>query len=265
MSRLLLTRRGSGAVAPPEPPDPPPSGDWLVEPPSGLTLLTSNPMDSLAHPGWGYDAYDSYSEIVAVGGGNNVARTYFPEWPNTPPLNPSWIGYSAFPSGRREVFVRFRMGLSSNWVEQDPGHKVMHLSFNTAENLVLGRGHPDTVWPEEYENNEGRWALGPTGWGATFTNPNRSNNVNHDAALWTNNIDEVAIHFRLMSGPSANDGLIRLWVRGVLTAEWLNLATPNTTLFDVHFAQVYGGGFNAITVTPTMYTDLDHVEIWSTP
>jgi uncharacterized protein YjdB len=238
---------------------------WRANEPSGFVMIRESAADEVnnAHFGLANPSTAVNFEIVqdptAPVSPPNVIRTLYPVWNNANGTYNAGNWHSSPPPGTREVYVTFAARVSPNWQEQDPGMKFLHFMW-PGLNIHLDRFANDPSWVENYGFMAGQWGLGPSGWGQQDVWPT-GNNVNAGAARHkVGEYQIVEIHFRQSSTGSTTDGLLRMWVDGVLVKEHVNLNVPSVgDLFMIGFGHVYGGGTRSI--PEAQYVYIDHVYV----
>jgi hypothetical protein len=216
--------------------------------PSGYTVTTTQDWASLNSNSWGYTPRGPNGYIESVVDPDYAHAARFVYEPGFLAGNDPGAVHHYGNAGAAGVYVAFIYKFSANWVRQDPAMKFMHM-MAAGWNFHMDPFHPNPGWPEQYGQNAGKWAFGPTGWGGTddglqdfTTTP--FNNVNNAAATWNLDVwEQLEVQLVLSSTPGVSfDGIVRMWVNGVLTAEWTAVRTPAGAMDNVHFAGTWGGG-----------------------
>jgi hypothetical protein len=232
-------------------------GMWHANQPQGWPTLTDHDWDGLEGNGWSYNPTSGedrgFIHAVTLPDAH-AAEFFYPEGhPNGAGVG-RVIHYGV--SGEAGLYVAFRVKWEPSWVMQNPAVKVMHIMMEDGFNVHLDSAHSD-VRSSSHQIHNNQWALGPTAWGGADDGmndwPNESfNNVNEQAAElrydytaeeymdeWQ--VVELLLH-RGSNPGSSFDGIVRMWVDGVLTADWDEVRFPSANFANLHFNGTYGGG-----------------------
>ena len=216
--------------------------DWRPNQPAGWKTVTDQDWTQIAP--WNYNPRSSEVRIVSDPDWGTAAEFRYPAgFKNGNDV--AFLGHYGVQNASG-LYVAFRVKFSENWHWQDPGMKLMHIMAD-GWNVHLDPSHPTPSWTERYGANGGRWGVGPTAWGgpadgleATGT---RFNNVSHDAARVARPGVWQVVELQLIkNAPAQANGVLRLWVDGVLTAEYTAVRYPPGPIGNLHFAGTYGGG-----------------------
>jgi hypothetical protein len=199
-----------------------PAGAWPHEP-SGLVTVTDQPWNQLTADGWGYllrtasKPSDIISDSTAPLSPNSVMRMIFtPSMSRDTEPGVHWKSLGSLPT---EVYAGWWMKTSSNWTCSPAG--CGKISF---------------FWPQEsngagvtYSNlagDDGSYYINiATTWPSTgyrFWEPNVTKTMFTDGE-WV----RVEWYVKWASSPSANDGILRWWVNGVLNGDHTNVPFPS--------------------------------------
>jgi hypothetical protein len=250
-----------------------PGYTWLQNLPAGMEerrLLTfpsgtdGAEMAGTPQTGWGYEARGATItyQVDATKPFQGVLGTGTGQWNYTVGMgagnnDPGVIGPTGSGlSGITELYACYLVRHSPGFVEQDAGTKFSHFFQNT-QNFHIDKINGNPAFGEAYDGVAGEWAPGPTGWDGGPNGPpywrydfpsnirGVFNNVNRSAALvdYTGAWQMLELYLRYSTTTSSQDGIMRMWVNGTLTADWDEINFPaNAIDLPIDSAGTYGGG-----------------------
>ena len=229
--------------------------------PTGSSVLTDWPFNSLTGSGWG-DAGGSHaivSDGTAPESPSNVYRqTFYTGMPaGISPAN----DYYQFPGTTREVFLCFWWQASAGYQQHGSNRtKIIFLSDTGGNPLFFYMGGAQNGPPGVYyigmqhQNSDicndhlsgfpgicGTWDIAS---GQTFT-----------AGQWV----QLELHARLSTTTTSKDGVLEYWVNGALGRRFTNWNSGQNPFSSVPIVPIWGGVGG--TKTQTDYFSYDHMRI----
>jgi hypothetical protein len=238
-------------------------GVWRGNEPVGFRTLSDKQWTTLANIGDGWstraDGYGSGTAGIRI-----VAR----------PDEPTGVGYAQeiwhaeghdrVNSAGRSDFNMTNRGVSRvyvsyiamhpvSWVEQDPGTKFWWFEMGRSDYTPRAASYTVHFTAEPHGNptgpNAGQWALSTSN---TWNQPGYAdqwpganfNNMNPAAAVWVpGKWHQVEFDFDMGTFGQRN-GRLRMWIDGVLVADWPNADIPTDARYfwNLHFSHTWGGG-----------------------
>ena len=201
--------------------------------PAGMTRVTDWSFPTLTGSGWTYQPEASFARIIqdasAPTDPSVVEFVYPVGFPGG--SAPGRVAAPRFKSGARELYWAFTWKANASW-----------------------QGHSSTINKIGYGWQNGRTLFGLTWyWHDGTASPSISlfdqgsnlryfrPNTPHAAPVRAGEWHEVEVYYRPSSATGRADGIVKVWVNGVLMNNHINVVTTAGTLNDVYFEPTWGG------------------------
>lgn len=201
--------------------------------PAGMRLVTDYGFDALNSGGWSYMTWDASARIAqdaGAPGDANVLEFVFPEG-FVGGGAPARVAAPELGAAVQELFWGFTWKASSGWTGHSSGvNKIGYGWQNGSSTFGL-------TW---YWHGGGAGAspsISLFDAGITYFHFNTERAAPIEAGRWY----KVEVYYRPSSASGRSDGIVRIWVDGVLMANHVGVVTTAGTLSDVYFEPAWGG------------------------
>lgn len=234
---------------------------WAV-PVQAQGLPEINEWDNTSDPGWGYAFFTPLvdSSVPSPSGGAALKFTY-PANTYSTSFGPG-KAYYTLAAPQRELYTGFWIRFSPGFVQHPISTKILY-QYGSLNSNTTGSLPYMTVRTTSYSGNQccsvdigiqGNGAAGSLSKSLphTLANNKASGNVSPGTWVW------MEVHVKGNSSPTVNDGILEIWLDGVLTHQYFNVLYFDKAdgFKEVSLAPEYGGGgISKIPVTQYLYYD----------
>ncbi len=208
------------------------SGYFSCEP-DGMRLVTDYGFDALNSGGWSYTTWDASARITQDGaspGDANVLEFLFPEG-FVGGGAPARVAAPEVGDGVRELFWGFTWQASAGWTGHSSGvNKIGYGWQNGASTFGL-------TWYWHGGGTTASPSISLFDAGITYFHSNTEHARPIEAGRWY----RVEVYYRPSSSSGRRDGIVRIWVDGVLMANHVDVVTTPGRISDVYFEPTWGG------------------------
>lgn len=200
--------------------------------PVGMTRITDWTFPTLTGNGWSYMTWDSFARITQDATAPTDASVLEFVYPagTVGGGAPARVAAPNLGSNRRELYWAFTWKANATWQGHSSG--VNKLGFGWQGSRTFGLTWYWNVWGVNASPTISLFDAG-----ITYFHPNTAAAVPIRAGQW----HEVEVYYRPSSAAGVADGIVRIWVDGILMNDHVNVVTTSGAINDVYFEPTWGG------------------------